>query len=151
MKLNSLLAELSAHTGLPGIQLDDSGACRLIFDDSLPIDLILHPDDEDLLLLQTVIGPLPAGAGKTFYLRLLADNYLAGAEGRPILSVIPRSREIILWQSRVISALDVETLAELLADTVRRTREIAAELDTQPAESETNPFSEPQLTGMIRV
>lgn len=151
MKIDSLLAELSAYTGLPDIQLDDAGACRLVFDDVLPIDLIRHPDDENVLLLQTIVGTVPAGEGKAFYLRLLASNYLAGAKGRPILSLVPSSREIVLWQSRDVGSLEVEILADLLTEMVRFTREIALELDTQPEDSEINPFSEPQLTGMIRV
>jgi hypothetical protein len=151
MKLTALLSELSDLTGLPGIHLDSSGACRLIFDDAQAIDLIQHPDDPEVLLLQVLLGTAPSGSGTAFQRRLLESNYLCGTAGRPVLSLIPATGEIVLWRSATLAALDVEALADLLATTARQAREMAAELDAQPEEPLSHPFSEPQLTGMIRV
>lgn len=56
-----LVKEFGASAGVPGLELDSDGLCRIIIDGSTTIDLELDPKDEVLLLS----GPVLPDVGET--------------------------------------------------------------------------------------
>ncbi len=151
MSIDSLLSELGDYAGLSQVTLDENRACCLVFNESIHLNLEAHPDDDQTLLLQIVVGQVPAEGQREFYLRLLAANHARCREG--IYSIVPESREVVLWRSLLVTDLDVESLATILNDFVQSAESAETDLtQPDPSESELERGSLPiEPSAMIRV
>ncbi len=50
VKADLALGEFGARIGMPGLRLDASGACRLLFEQRWSVTLMLHPVLERLVI-----------------------------------------------------------------------------------------------------
>lgn len=95
MKPSDLLQNLGQVIGLPGLNFDEHGTCRLEVGGNLLIDLE-HTAQDGLLHLYAVVGTLPETGRDAIYEKLLAANLFgAGTQGAS-LAVDIDERQILL-------------------------------------------------------
>lgn len=100
MNLNDILGEFGSRTGLGRVELNDQGACRLVFDGHWALD-IESVADGHAALLHTVVDALPVDDREAYYRRLLEFNLAGMAKGSMAFAVDPQTDEVIacmrLW------------------------------------------------------
>ncbi|GEP43705.1 type III secretion system chaperone [Brevifollis gellanilyticus] len=152
MKLQDLLADLGANIGLANLRLDSHGVCRLAFDAQTHVDLEADTDDENTLIMHSVVGVTPHEGVLAFYQKVLAGNYLGRETEGAILALDPGTGEVVLSQRIGTHKCDVEFLAQKLTSFVRVARDWQQRLvPNQHHEETTSDDFDPRLSGMIRI
>ncbi len=106
MNLPDAITELGRQTGLPGLALNDSGLCRVVFDGTLTVDFEARQDGRTLHLC-SVVAPLdPAAQGEAYYETLLQANLLGIATGGAHFSVNTMDEEVLFERVLDMEALD---------------------------------------------
>jgi Tir chaperone protein (CesT) family len=70
-KIADLWQELGKEVGLDGLQLDENGACTLVFDGRVPVNSAIM---EDAVVLHASLGVAPGDRREAFLEMLLAAN-----------------------------------------------------------------------------
>ncbi|WP_081452580.1 type III secretion system chaperone [Verrucomicrobium spinosum] len=98
MNAVSLLSELGSQMGISGLQFDDQGCARLVFDGSVTLNLE-HEPSSSKLQIYSVLGKVPV-ENKEHVFQILLEGNLFGAEtGGAVLSLDPLEREIVLFRT----------------------------------------------------
>jgi hypothetical protein len=106
-----LVQELGHRLNLTGLTLHD-GVCRLVFDQSLPIDL----EDDGLgnLCFHAIIGSLPH-EGREAMLTALLSAHLFGLEtDGAVFGLHPKTDELYLFRSLAVDTLTVDHALDVL-------------------------------------
>jgi hypothetical protein len=114
MDAAELLKGLAARMRLDRLAFDDLGVCRLVFGETVSVDLELDRARPGLLHLSTVLGKVPATGRERFYERLLEANLLGQGSGPNSLAVDPALGEVVACRRLDLRHTDVELLAEAL-------------------------------------
>ncbi|MGV3662122.1 MAG: type III secretion system chaperone [Prosthecobacter sp.] len=149
MKFQTLLAELGGSIGLGSLQPDESGACRLVFNGQVSIDLETDNESGQNLIMHAVVGRLPPEERRSFCLTLLGGNYLSHSTKGAVLGLDPTTEEIVLHRRLPMQTCDTETLADELVTLVTTAQKWITRLSTRHERSvEAMPAP---MAGMIRV
>ena len=122
-----VLAEFGDLVGIPGMMFDAKGRC--VLEVEAQEVLLGHQRHADALLLQAVVGLIPAGPKSNLYAALLVMNHAVTAQGFGALS-IDAADGLIHWSDR----LEVRNLtAGMLLDRVirgaRQAKTVSVEID----------------------
>lgn len=154
MKIQELLAELGAHMGLANVQLDENGVCRLVFNNTISIDFEADSEDEDILIMHTVVGTVPAEGRLAYYQMLLGGNYLGSQTGDAVLALDAAQGEVVLWRRLQITDLTIEPFADALEALVKAAQEwvpVLSNFSDDSTPSLDSPSALPDFSGMIRI
>lgn len=106
MELGALLNELATRMGLDGLRLDSNGVCRLVFDQTIAVDL--EPSaDKTLLHMVAELGPLPPDAPAPWLRRLLAASFMGQDTGGAHLALDPLNNDVVLCQRLALDGLEI--------------------------------------------
>lgn len=98
MNANTLLSELGTLMGVSGLQFDDQGCARLVFDGATTLNLE-HEAGSSRLQIYSVLGKVPLEDREHVY-RLLLEGNLFGAEtGGAALAIDGLENEIVLFRT----------------------------------------------------
>jgi len=112
---HDLLAAYSRHAGIPGLQFSPDGCARLMFEDSVAIDLeIDHAND--CLQLYSVLGPVPPADREALYRALLVGNLFGTQTGGATLAVDDVREEVLVCRRVELADVRPEDLAQLLQE-----------------------------------
>lgn len=131
MTADELLAAIGKMAGLDRLALDDEGVCQLVFDGTTAVDVERSPDG-GALHLHSALGPVPSGAGFTFYSMLLAANYFGGQTGGNVLAVLPVEGTVFLCRTAPLEGVDPEEFALMLGEFVRQVRKWTERVHAAP-------------------
>lgn len=113
---NAALAGLSANGG-DGLQMDDEGVCRLVFDSGANIYVVLDADASDLVVWAPA-GMLPP-EGQTEILRaLMQANLFWGGTHGATLSLAPDGETVILARRVPLHGLESTELGWAIEQTL---------------------------------
>lgn len=120
MDVRTLVQQLSAEIGSPGLALNEKGLARLRFDGRWAIDLEWD-EPRKVLHLYALAGQLPIEGREAFMSRLLAANLLGLATAGASFALEPETGEVLLC-ARVdpesVSFAGFKTVLENLLDTL---------------------------------
>lgn len=106
MNSPDLVQELGQRLNLTGLAFNN-GVCRLVFDQSLFVDL--EDDGEGNLCFHAMLRPLPH-EGREAVLTALMSAHLFGLEtGGAAFGLHPKTDELYLFRSLPVQTLDVDT------------------------------------------
>lgn len=111
----NLLAAYSQHAGVPGLKFSPDGCARLLFEDSVAVDLEVDPSG-DRIQIYSVLGPVPAGSREQLYRRLLEGNLFGSQTAGAALSIDPVQDEVLLCKPYGLDADDAADLARVLEE-----------------------------------
>jgi len=94
-----LLAAYGQMMGLPSLKFNEQGCARLMFDDTVAVDLEID-EPGNCVHLYSVLGPVPPGDNHVLYRQLLEGNLFGQQTGGALLAV-DGTREDLLVCSRV--------------------------------------------------
>lgn len=92
---HDLLAEYGQIAGLASLRFDDHGCARLLFEDSVAVDLEID-ESAGCIQVYSVLGPVPPGDREPLYRRLLEGNLFGQQTGGALLAVDPVREEVLL-------------------------------------------------------
>jgi Tir chaperone protein (CesT) family len=110
-KIADLWQELGKEVGLDGLQLDENGACTLVFDGRVPVNSAIM---EDAVVLHASLGVAPGARREAFLEMLLAANLFWLESDGATLSLEPISGEVLLARKLDSRELTVDGLREAL-------------------------------------
>lgn len=113
MNAVSLLSELGSQMGISGLQFDDQGCARLVFDGAVTLNLE-HEPGSSKLQIYSVLGKVPV-ENKEHVFQILLEGNLFGAEtGGAVLAVDPLEREIVLFRTLEVEGITGAAFAEVV-------------------------------------
>jgi hypothetical protein len=106
-----LVQELGQRLNLTGLTLN-GGVCRLVFDQSLPIDL----EDDGLgnLCFHTVVAPLPHEGREALFAALLSAHLFGLETDGAVFGLHPKTDELYLFRSLPVDNLSVDHALDVL-------------------------------------
>lgn len=115
-----LLYDLGTELDLP-LHIDKNGACKLLVDEKLPVQLEMHPDGKRLLIW-IIISELPPGKFREEVLKIaLRLNGVYNELG--IYAYIEKTNSLAFYTYQVAEKLKGLSLAELLAKLIPYAKE----------------------------
>jgi hypothetical protein len=90
-----LIKKFGEQIGVPNLESHPQGLCSLRFDDRVTIDLEYN-EEQNALLLSSLVGVLKPQESKHFYDELLEANLLWGGTGGATIGVDPASLAVFL-------------------------------------------------------
>jgi len=100
-----LIAELGQRLNLTGLTLN-GGVCRLVFDQTLPIDI--EDDSSGNLCFHTVLAPLPHDQRESLLAALLSAHLFGVDTDGAVFGLHPKTDELYLFRSLPVESLDVD-------------------------------------------
>jgi hypothetical protein len=123
-KLDGLLKQFVALTGVNGLATEDNGVCVLAFDGRTRLYLLVDHTTDHLLVWST-IGALPADNAEATLRTLMRTNlFWTGTQGAT-LGLMPDSDNVVLAIRRPIDAVDGDGLRDLIELMVERAEALA--------------------------
>lgn len=113
MYLNELLSQAGVDMGLGPIRLNADGLCRLIFSQTIIVDIEQANDEPGTALIYATVGIVPPEAREGLLLHLLEANLFGQGTGRATLAVDPARSEILLFRRFDLERLEY---AEFIRD-----------------------------------
>lgn len=130
--LSIMIQELGEHLGLPGLELDETAACYLAFDDLL---LCLQIDDKhEKMMSYAPVADLPEADREELLLSLLKANLFWAETAGATLAVSQATNKVVLQQSWPLASLTSAALGSHLESFVNLAESWAVQL----ASSETD-------------
>jgi hypothetical protein len=108
-----LLTAFGQLTGLPNLRFDSQGCARLVFGSSVPIDLEVDSNTNNIWLYG-VLGPVPPGGRERLYRALLEGNLFGTQTLGSTLAVDPVQEEVLLCRAVDLATASATGFAELL-------------------------------------
>jgi Tir chaperone protein (CesT) family len=106
--VNDLIAGMAQRLGL-SVELNDEGACRLVFEDKYTVDIQVMEDQENRFFFSSTVAQ--AEAPSEVELRTLLDANLFGqGTGEAVLAYDPDMEEIVLQRSFDARFIDIDQL-----------------------------------------
>ncbi|MBK5941111.1 type III secretion system chaperone [Halochromatium roseum] len=130
MNAQDLIAQLARETGLSDLRLNDKGCARVIFDQTIAIDME-HLADDNRLVLYAVLGH-PAGDRASVMERLLQANYFGSGTGGAAFALDPWKNDILLIRTLELEGCDWTAFSAALDSLVAHVERWQAELSTTP-------------------
>ncbi|KPL51402.1 hypothetical protein ABB55_03460 [Prosthecomicrobium hirschii] len=115
MQLADAVQQLGRQIGLP-LKLDGDGACRLVFDGKLPVDI--EAVEGSVAYLHTGIGILPTSGGEALMRSLLEGNLFGRGTGASVIGIDSHLGEILLTRRLDMSKTDYAEFAAAIEDFV---------------------------------
>lgn len=109
----ALLAACGPLVGLPRLQFESHGCARLLFEDSVAIDLEIDHEAR-CIQLYSVLGAVPAGNRETLYRRLLESHLFGTHTDGATLALDTTQDEVLLGRRVDLDSATAPELAELL-------------------------------------
>lgn len=123
-KLDGLLKQFGAITGVNGLATEDNGVCVLAFDGRTRLYLLVDHTTGHLLVWST-IGTLPADKAEQALHNLMRANlFWLGTQGAT-LGLMPDSDNVVLAIRRPVDAVDGDGLRGLIELMVERAEALA--------------------------
>lgn len=131
-----LIRDLGALLEIPDLELDETHACQLSFDEIL---LCLEVDESlGRILVYAPVADLPAAGREELLLMMLAGNLFWGETGGATLACSRTAEKAVLQESISLERLTLQALADRLEAFLAKCESWAAKL-ANPALSETRP------------
>ncbi|PTY07814.1 hypothetical protein DB347_06205 [Opitutaceae bacterium EW11] len=111
MNPSDLVQEIGERLNLTGLTLND-GICRLVFDNSLPIDI--EDDDAGNLCFHSVLAPLPHDGRESLLAGLLSAHLFGIETDGAVFGLHPRTEELYLFRTLPVEGLEVEPALDAL-------------------------------------
>lgn len=111
MHIDDLLRILSARTGAD-MALNEHGACRLVFDENVVVDMEADEVDDTVYLYTSF--PLPAGEREPLYADLLKANLFGFEAGGAAFALDEMRGEVVLNRVLHVGGMDAELFAGIL-------------------------------------
>lgn len=112
MILTNALSELGQQINLHDLQLNEAGLCRVVFDDSIPVDFE-SIDEGRTLNLSSVVAPFrPNSQDESFFELLLSGNLLGVATGGAHFSISQEDSEVLFERSIDIESSDFSSFTK---------------------------------------
>ena len=111
MHIDELLSSLSARLGTE-LVLNEHGACRLVFDENVRVNLEADEMD-DTVYLHTSF-PLPPGGGEALYKALLGANLFGYEAGGAAFALDEAHGEVVLNRVLHVGGMDAVLFAGIL-------------------------------------
>jgi hypothetical protein len=94
---HELLGDYAQLTGLTELRFDSNGCARLVFANSVAVDLEVD-DAANCIQVYSVLGPVPPGENEALYRRLLEANLFGRETQGSALSIDPVQNELLLCE-----------------------------------------------------
>ena len=134
MNAQDLIAQLAQETKLFDLKLDENGCARLVFDQSINID-IEHVQDENQLVLYAVLELPQTGDNRSAVLeKLLKANYFGRGTGGAVFSLDPWKNDILLTKTLDLNHCDWVEFSNALDSLVNAVEHWQAELTAAPTQ-----------------
>lgn len=111
----ALLAAYAQQANVPGLHFSPDGCARLLFEDSVAIDLEID-DAHDCIQMYCALGPVPAGGREALYRSLLEGNLFGAQTGGATLCVDPVQEEVLMCSRVGLATTGDAELAKLLEE-----------------------------------
>lgn len=111
MHIEDILHSLSVQLGID-IALDDKGACRLVFDGNVAVDIEADERD-DTVYLHTAF-PLPGGDREPLYAELLRANLFGHEAGGAAFALDEARGDLVLNRVLHVGGMDAMLFAGIL-------------------------------------
>ncbi|HLB34456.1 MAG: hypothetical protein A3F67_05300 [Verrucomicrobia bacterium RIFCSPHIGHO2_12_FULL_41_10] len=108
-----LLKECGDAVGIHDLAPDDHGFASLLIDDALTIDLEYNEED-DLMVLSSVLGTIPIDQIVTLYPEFLEANLFWNGTGGGTLGVDPTTHTLFLCYRENLGMMDLQRFQQLL-------------------------------------
>ena len=108
-----LIKMFGEHIGVPCLEPHPQGLCSLRFDDRVTIDLEYN-EEQDALLISSLVGVLKQKESKLFYDELLEANLLWGGTGGATIGVDPASLTVFLCYQEPLKGISLEQFQQLV-------------------------------------
>lgn len=105
MKIQEYLSELAQKLMLPDLKLDDQDCCRLVFDESITVD-IEYDDAEKRVFIYSAVAALPVQNKGQIYEDLLRDNLFGRQTAGACFAVNAVDGDIVLYHSCQAETID---------------------------------------------
>ena len=102
-----LIKKFGENIGIPNLEPHPQGLCSLRFDDRVTID-IEYSEEQDALLLSSLVGVLKSQETKQFYDELLEANLLWGGTSGATIGVDPASLAVFLCYQEHLKGISLE-------------------------------------------
>jgi hypothetical protein len=123
-KLDGLLKQFGAITGVSNLATEDNGVCVLAFDGRMHLYLLVDHTTDHLLVWST-LGALPADKAEATLRTLMRTNlFWLGTQGAT-LGLMPDSDNVVLAIPRPIGSVDGDGLRDLIELMVERAEALA--------------------------
>jgi Tir chaperone protein (CesT) family len=114
MDANHLLLSLGHIMGLSNLRFDDHGCARLVFDQTLAVDME-HDAANECIHVYSVLGRTPsAGSGEAIYRRLLEGNLHDAPAHGAMPAVDAQNDEIVLCRRLELAAASPDGFTALI-------------------------------------
>lgn len=96
---DAILLELGSRMGLPGLRLDESGCCQLVFDRRWLVTCVVHPTGERMMLHCPISAPEAVAALDADMLTvLLRGNFMGCSACGGSLAIAPDQRVCVQYE-----------------------------------------------------
>lgn len=129
MNAVSLLSELGSQMGISGLQFDDQGCARLVFDGAVTLNLE-HEPGSSKLQIYSVLGKVPVENREHVFQILLEGNLFGAETGGAVLAVDPLEREIVLFRTLEGEGITGAAFADVVGHFVDAVEDWTARLAT---------------------
>lgn len=102
-----LIKKFGEQIGVPNLETHPQGICSLRFDDRVTIDLE-YSEEQDALLLSSLVGVLKQQESKEFYGELLEANLLWGGTSGATIGIDPVSLAVFLCYQEQLKGISLE-------------------------------------------
>lgn len=127
MNANSLLSELGTLMGVGGLQFDEQGCARLVFDGAITLNLE-HEAGSSRLQIYSVLGKVPLEDREHVYQLLLEGNLFGAETGGAVLAIDGLEREIVLFRTLEGDGITGPAFAEVVGHFVDAAEDWTARL-----------------------
>lgn len=108
-----IIKKFGEQIGVPHLEPHLQGLCSLRFDERVTIDLE-YSEEQDAILLSSLVGVLKPQESKFFYDELLEANVLWGGTGGATIGVDPASLTVFLCYQEPLKKISLEQFQQLM-------------------------------------
>ena len=105
MNIKSVLKELGNQVGIHELKLDNNGACRLVFDEKMIVDIESDELSENVRFY-SVVAMLASEPSVSIYEKLLSANLSGLSGGANYFGIDSAAREIVLFSNLDMESID---------------------------------------------
>lgn len=130
---DAILLELGSRMGLPGLRMDESGCCQLVFDRRWLVSCVVHPTGERMMLHCPISAPDALDTFDTDLLTvLLRGNFMGCSACGGSLAVTP-DRRVCVQYELFLPATSVDGLQQAIERVLQAAQTWSTRLACGPA------------------
>ncbi|MES2596736.1 MAG: type III secretion system chaperone [Verrucomicrobiota bacterium] len=134
MNIPDTLTELGRQMGMADLALNDSGLCRVVFDQSLVVDFEEMDEGRTLHISSTIASLDDDTHGELYFQTMLSANLLGVATGGACFSIAEEDSEVIFERRLEMISLDFTGFSQAVESFVNHLEGWKEKLGTVPAD-----------------